>query len=375
MAALSSLSLRVHEGLHPQVQSARLKTAGRRSLILAWVVEGQTWEGEASPLPGFGDDSFERAFGELRAYPIERLQGALTTLSNSAPLSPELGSVKDGLTSPSARFAVEQCLLSALSFVRSVSIRSLLAEALGPEAPGSEPRSTPPFLPVSALVDPLAADSSLELTRLELARVRTIKLKVGRDLARERIFLAGLHERSFRVRLDPNQSLRPGELETLREALGDTPLEFVEDPVTNLEHWPSLAKLVPLAVDEPLSSHAPSSEFLARLAVRFVILKPMALGGYSTCLAWARAAREIGVQPLVSHLLDGPRALSAALELAFAIQDGVLAPGLGLHPGLEAWPRETWPRTALANQAGTSVEPLTSGFLRSVEPGQGRGSR
>ena len=40
---------------------------------------------------------------------------------------------------------------------------------------------------------------------------------------------------------------------------------------------------------------------------------------------------------MVSHLFDGPVALAAATQLAFAVQSPELAAGLGPHAGLEAW--------------------------------------
>jgi L-alanine-DL-glutamate epimerase-like enolase superfamily enzyme len=351
MALPGELTLREHEGFHSQVATARLETRGRRSLVLAWSRLGQVFEGEASPLPGFGEDSFELARAELDASRVERLEETLQGLLSADPLHFDLGAVGRGLYSPSARFALEQCLLGALALARRRPVWALLAEALG-----REPSQTPSFLRPSALVDPLSPHAAARLSQLEQDGVGTIKIKLGRARSEELAFLATLRGR-FRVRLDPNQSLRAGELALLLDALAETPLEFVEDPTVELDAWQDLARLAPLAIDEPLASLSPSTALLQSLGVRFLVLKPMALGGYSACLAWARAAAALGVQSIVSHLFDGPRALRAAIELAFAVQTGDFAPGLGLHAGLEAWPPAAFSARGFARPGEAPLAP------------------
>jgi L-alanine-DL-glutamate epimerase-like enolase superfamily enzyme len=94
---------------------------------------------------------------------------------------------------------------------------------------------------------------------------------------------------------------------------------------------------VPLALDEGLLQRYALDHFaphLARMNVKTVVLKPMALGGISRCINIAARARLMGLNVVISHLFDGPIALSVAGALAFAIGSPELAQGLAPHPAL-----------------------------------------
>ena len=77
---------------------------------------------------------------------------------------------------------------------------------------------------------------------------------------------------------------------------------------------------------------------LSSLGCIAVVLKPMALGGYQTCLRLAAEAKVLGLDVTVSHLFDGPVALAAAAHLALAVASRSRASGLDLHGALAAWP-------------------------------------
>jgi L-alanine-DL-glutamate epimerase-like enolase superfamily enzyme len=117
-------------------------------------------------------------------------------------------------------------------------------------------------------------------------------------------------------------------------------LEYVEEPVQD-GVWRELGSVsVPLAADESLQRHHLSPRGvlaeLAKCGVRYVVVKPMALG-LQRSLDWAAEARELGLKVVVSHLLDGPVAMAAAAALALAMGSPSPAPGLGRHPVLDAW--------------------------------------
>ena len=76
---------------------------------------------------------------------------------------------------------------------------------------------------------------------------------------------------------------------------------------------------------------------IAADSVRAVVLKPMRLGGAVRCMQIAAAARAVGIEPVVTHMMDGPIALAAARALAFALQPA-LACGLAAHDALGSWP-------------------------------------
>ena len=169
--------------------------------------------------------------------------------------------------------------------------------------------------------------------------VSTIKLKCGRDLAREcdalvRLAAAAQQLPELRLRLDVNQGYSAKDSVQLLEAASDLHVDWIEDPTASLSDWGSVGESsgVRLAVDEPLLRVVPDE--LRDLPVQVVILKPMALGGWSRCLRFAVAARAQNKSISLSHFFDGPVAMDAAISLAFALQSPQFAPGLGRHVAL-----------------------------------------
>ena len=105
---------------------------------------------------------------------------------------------------------------------------------------------------------------------------------------------------------------------------------------------PLVESPVPLARDESLLDEP-------RADVAVWVLKPMALGGLTRCLELAARARESDIDVIVSHLLDGPVALSAAAALSLAVGAPNRAAGLYPPPGLGAWPERPLPAFTQAN--------------------------
>jgi L-alanine-DL-glutamate epimerase-like enolase superfamily enzyme len=144
--------------------------------------------------------------------------------------------------------------------------------------------------------------------------------------------------------LDANRAWSDSEAtsaETLLEALD---IEFVEEPNSGFTHRPGAS--IPVALDESLQGLAPEDlEGLARRSgARFVVLKPMVLGGLSHCIDLARHAAALDLGVVVSHSFDGPVGLLAAAALALALPTRI-AQGLAPHAGLAAWHRIPLPIT------------------------------
>jgi len=153
------------------------------------------------------------------------------------------------------------------------------------------------------------------------ARLKALRSAVGHDV---------------RLRLDVNQAWTLANVHLLQELVEFGP-EFVEEPfeagvLEQLESSP-----VPLALDEGLQKRYALDYFaphMARLNMNTVVLKPMALGGLGRCINIAARARLMGLNVVISHLFDGPIALSVAGALALAIGSPELAQGLAPHPAL-----------------------------------------
>ncbi len=262
--------------------------------------DGRRGLGEASPLPRYSRETLPDCRAALDAV---RWQ--------------EIGGIEELAIGPAAaQFAAETAVLELIAQQQARSIADLLGQQRD-------------RVPLAALIE-----EGFELDRIEaaLARgIRTVKLKVGRDLSRELALVESIRKRfgeRIALRLDAN---RRWSIEEAREALNAlVPFapELVEEPCAD---WDAIDPVVPLALDESLQEM--SFERIRALAKKAaaLVLKPMALGGFARCLALARLAQELGLSCVVTHLMDGPIAVAAASELALALPGNVLACGLDRH--------------------------------------------
>jgi len=179
---------------------------------------------------------------------------------------------------------------------------------------------------------------------------RTLKLKVGRRSVSadvERVHtLAEAVGAEGQIRLDANRAWSVGEAERFADALGDVPLEYVEEPLADPSALSELAGRtgMPVALDETTRERTPDD--LASFApIAAVVLKPTLLGGIRTVRRWAAAARDQDAVPVVTGAYEsgvGVRmlaALTAALTDAPAglltydrLGDDVLRPRLSMGP-------------------------------------------
>ena len=321
-------------GSTPGAANARQDWRERSGLHLELVEAGGAlgW-GEASPLPGYSWESLELAEAELIGW-LQRLPRELPDPEAIFVAAAEVAAA-------SARFALETALLDLLGQEEKKPLHQLL---------GSRPRATPlplvHLLPVGAEISEVLAAAE----RLAAAGATAFKIKIGGpDFAAELALLAALRQRfgdAVELRLDANRAFKAAELKGRLDALAVFSPELLEEPVGEVDSRTAaidLASPFPLAFDETLQdpvlrTHLPR---LLRLgSFRVLVLKPMALGGFVTCLELARTAQACGCATLVSHLFDGPIGLAAAAHLAFALPGRILPCGLARHSGLGIWSGE-----------------------------------
>jgi o-succinylbenzoate synthase len=323
--------------LQARFDSAAGSWQERRSLLLVVRADAAAVGlGEASPLPGFSRETLADCAGAL-----ERLQAALPLVlpgrdASDAEVVAAIAAAASGVADKvaAARCAIETALLDLAARHRGQPLHRLLA--------GAAWTASAPRVPLNALV----ADPD-EARRAVARGIGCLKVKLGAapiadDVARLAAIRAAVGP-AVALRGDANRAWSSGDLAACLTALEPIGLEYLEEPLAGggaaLAAWPQPSP-VPLALDESLAE--PDAErwlgaALARADLAALLLKPMLLGGPSRCLALAARARARGVEPIVSHLVDGPVALAAAAALALA-----LAPrrpcGLDRHPGLAAWP-------------------------------------
>lgn len=352
---MSELRVRQVQREHPTLQTSRFVVASRPSLHLDYDSPWGLCKGEAAPLPGYGNDSLERARANLQAWSPKGIDACIESLwaswaAQEKPLPAaaweELHSALDvSEISPSARFAVDQVVTQALSHRAGLPAHRLLGQG-----------AVASRLALSQVLSPLQPGEMRRAEQFFAEGVRTFKLKCGSAPDSELRFAREVASfgKELRLRVDANGNFTRDEVLRFSAALGEQ-LEWIEDPTLDPRQWSRWPEQDgPLAVDEPLvgrgsesalpafgfpgtAAEASESAFSAQgwgRRLRAVVLKPMALGGWAPCLRWASAAGAAGAQVCVSHLFDGPRAAWGCATLAFAVQSPEVAVGLSRHVGL-----------------------------------------
>ena len=366
MTSSPGLELRqVRRRLDPPQRNANALWIERVSIEVALDASGgaRGW-GEAAPLPDYSHDSPSQAERALGALPAARLRALAEVddpralLDAAASLIPE--------EQPSARFALETALLDRAARRRGQPLWQLLAEVAADS--GEDPRPLPRLYPSQpvALCALLPSDdpgAALALARAHVAAgVTTFKLKVGPErLAPEQeATLSGLRRElgtTVGLRADANGSLQPDHLRSALDRLARLGVEFLEEPSRLAELERLGDSPCPLALDESLQRMSASAlaRWLGLPALRVLVLKPTALGGFGACLRLARAARARGRDVVVSHTFEGPIAWAACAHLALAL-GGTLAAGLA----------------PLAHQAADEPRIVQGWLVPAGEPGPGR---
>lgn len=268
-------------------RNAKSRWNARRGLLLS---RGGRF-GEASPLPGYSDDS------------LEDVRRALRTGRDFPP------SLRWGLGGLDA----------------------------------GDARVSPPAFASGASPIPLAqvVTSEEEGATAKAQGYAALKVKIGADLERELRLCRRLATAvGLPLRFDANQSLTVAEARRVLPELAECGGEFLEEPVPrealgqlagHFDRWP-----LPLALDESLRS-ADAASLLA-FGPEVLVLKGMVLGfdGVRRCL---ELSQEHGLKVVFSHCLDGPVSLGLSMSFweAFRGQCGELAQGLGEHSALGIW--------------------------------------
>ncbi len=309
--------------LRAPLRTARGAIVERRGALVTVHAEGgERGHGEATPVPGFGEEtpaSCLRALPEiaerLLRHEARDLESQLDLLEAAAP------------GRPAARCALECALQDLEARHHGVSLAAWLAQ-------GAPPRKE---VETSALVEAQRAEAvAAAATRAATLGFGTLKLKVGgrppeQDLARVTIVRQALGP-DARLRLDANGSWTPEQAIRSLRALAACDLELVEQPVATRD-VAGLARVraetgVPIAADESAADPEARGALLAARAADFVVLKPGALGGLRAAWRLAGQARAAGMGVFVTSGLDGVVARSAALALAAALPGPLPACGL-----------------------------------------------
>lgn len=336
--------------------TGRGTTRRRDSVLVALRADGHTGWGEASPLPGWSADGLKAVRGrlaELAPVDLERHESAWAATADQR-----------------AAFAVAPAARAALSGAAlDLDARRAgrpLHHHLAVSHPQLDDAAVLDSLLVNALVsaaDP--AEVEAQVRDHVAAGVGTIKLKVGAlDAAADldRIAAARGAGPTVELRLDANGAWdHDTALDILRRAVAHG-VSLCEEPVSGIAAMARLAREVevPIGVDESVRGPADLDELLAHVAsFAALVVKPQALGGPDLAIDTIVAAREAGLDVIVTSMIDSAVGLAHAAHVAAAC-------GLGAAHGLAtAWMLDADVATGL---------PVTDGRIElPVGPGLGVG--
>ncbi len=321
-------------------QSARGLTRERRGWLVRAESDGVRGYGDCAPLTQAGTESTSDAERALNQW-----QGRLPGLDINAAL----GLVATGARkAPAASYAVECALLDLQSRLAGVPLRRWIA--------GPDSHSVPDWIAVNALLGPSTGVSDADVRRVVEAGFRVLKIKVGcSDPRAEITHLAGLARAlpsGVRLRLDANGAWDWGTAERVIAALNALPVESpMECPVESLEEplspsdpagparLQALASF-PLALDESLPHWIQGPES-GSFPVRRAVIKPAVIGGVAATLRLAERLRVLGIEVVLTGLIDSAAGLWATAQVAAAVGSPIphglatsdwLAQDLGVPP-------------------------------------------
>ena len=272
---------------------------------------GRVGFGDCAPLPPFTPplDVCCRAL----AAEAERLPG-------TDPMAGfyELMAAPDTSLPAPARAAVEM----ALGWLAAQELGIPLGRLLAPDS-----QVRPVRLAVNALVDAAdVAEALAQAGRFAAEGYTVFKVKVGLGADRDAAVLRELRDRlgpRALVRVDANGAWSPAEFATIAPLLRAADIDLIEQPLAPGVPSAEWARLraetgLRIAADESLANGARGLELIRATACDAVVLKPSLLGLAAS--AWlARAAREAGLEVIVSGAFESGAGLAAALEFAAAL--------------------------------------------------------
>lgn len=269
----------------------------RQICIIQINSENLTGIGECSPMPGLNRESFQDILEELdklkKDFSIE-----ITNYSQNE-ISPFINKIKY----PSLQFAFDQALFNIFNKKYPyLSQKNIIKE----------------ICPLISYDDPDRIYNSID--NFYNVGFRTFKIKSYvipfRD---EKLLLQKIAENfpDIKLRLDTNGKLRFPFVFDYIEAVKNLPLEYLEQPMNCLDDNVYAQKYspLPIAVDESVKTFE-DAEFAIRSGIKYLILKPVLLGGLLKTIEIIKLAEQNGVNPIISSCFESNIGFQIPLILA-----------------------------------------------------------
>ncbi len=274
----------------------------RRGLLVFVEYEHTRGVGEATPLPGW-TESYEECRDALwRAASVaEELDWGVALAKTEAPAARHGLSL--ALAEARARAAgVPLYRHLGDGTVHSVPVNATLGDA-SPEATARDAADA-----IAAGFDALKVKVGAQSVAEDAERLRAVRDRVGG---------------SVELRADANGAWTHRQARQAIEAFAEFGVSYVEQPLSADDlagHRQLRAGPVEVALDESLREYD-IDEILDAGAADVVVVKPMVLGGPDRARETALAAREAGVDPVVSTTVDAVVARTGAVHVAASLPE------------------------------------------------------
>ena len=153
-------------------------------------------------------------------------------------------------------------------------------------------------------------------TKVDFERLKAVRETVGQKIE---------------IRIDANGGWETNQAIDILGELAPFAIEFIEEPTRGLENLATVRKNVSqkIAIDESLQEVENVDLIAEDKIADIVIIKPSAIGGISFASQLIRQAENLGLEVVITSLLDGAIGVAASAHLASAYNLLNPAPGLG----------------------------------------------
>ncbi|MBU0473649.1 MAG: o-succinylbenzoate synthase [Bacteroidetes bacterium] len=287
--------------------NATFNIAARNGFIIKITDENDlVGYGEVSPLPGFSKETFEEAEIALNKLYYSILEKA--SKKETYDLSTELITIS---YLPSLLFGFEQAIISLL--VQRGELDSLLT---------AEKR-----ISIAGLVDIKSKEETLKNVDNLLAEdFKTIKIKLGKNTVEKDVALVKtITQRiddSIKIRLDINGNWNYEQAEFAVNNLPMDKIEFIEQPVNNINELVMLSDFspIPIAVDESIENMSEAKNLIELSNIQVIVLKPSILGSIIKAISLIKVAEKMNKKIIISSAFESVVGRSALVLLASLVK-------------------------------------------------------
>lgn len=279
--------------ISPFETSAGIITERRGLIIVLQSNSGNNGIGDAAPFPELGTETYDQALTAIDNIDVN----FKIELSNIERSFDDFFLPINGL--PSLRHGIEQAFLNLISKEKNITLNRILNRASKKE------------IKVNAVVGILPLTETIDMVKRFVQQgFNTIKLKAGRKSFKEDMEVVKAIRNNcseeLKIRIDVNGKWSLDEAAENMKSLEPLHLEYVEQPVKSINELAQLSNQtsVPIAADESVRNLNDAAEIISGKAARYLILKPMMLGGIIHTLKVIKLAEENGIKCIISSSFE-----------------------------------------------------------------------